>query len=209
MLVYRDVDRARAFYAASGFLNRYNLQSGTRLATKLSFMAGLLAKGIAANGTGDFRSVRVSLGGAVAWRQLIWALTIAMALDPQPGPGSTVIPKLENAATLRLFATQVAEDKGGLRDPTRQQPLVTPSALKDFQDSDLRPPIDKYYRGTGVTAEERIKLVWDAIGTDFGGRYELYERTTQAITSKYASTSRTLQRYAASCRSTPTWPKSA
>lgn len=68
VLVYRDVDRARVFYAASGFLNRYSLQSGTRLATKPSFVAGLFTKGIAANGTGDFRSVWVSLGDAVAWR---------------------------------------------------------------------------------------------------------------------------------------------
>ena len=44
---------------------------------------------------------------------------------------------------------------------------------------DLRPLIDRYYRGTGATAVERIKLfkiVWDAIGTEFGGRHELYER---------------------------------
>ena len=41
-LVYRDVERANAFYPASGFFNRYNLQSGTRLAVKLDFMTGLL-----------------------------------------------------------------------------------------------------------------------------------------------------------------------
>ncbi|HET7131003.1 MAG TPA: 4-hydroxyphenylacetate 3-hydroxylase N-terminal domain-containing protein, partial [Gammaproteobacteria bacterium] len=45
-LVYRDVERANAFYPASGFFNRYNLQSGTRLAVKLDFMAGLLARGL-------------------------------------------------------------------------------------------------------------------------------------------------------------------
>src|SRR5579859_5367979 len=31
VLVYRDVDKATAFYAASGFVNRYNLQSNTRM----------------------------------------------------------------------------------------------------------------------------------------------------------------------------------
>ena len=44
---------------------------------------------------------------------------------------------------------------------------------------DLRPLIDRYYRGTGMDAHDRIKLfklVWDAIGTEFGGRHELYER---------------------------------
>ncbi len=86
VLVYRDIERARRFYAASGFLNRYNLQAGTRLAVKLDLMCGLLAKGLAANGTDDFRGVQASLGEVVAWRNLIWALTTAMCLDPQAGP---------------------------------------------------------------------------------------------------------------------------
>ena len=40
--------------------------------------------------------------------------------------------------------------------------------------------MDKYLRGSnGYDAEQRIKLLkllWDAIGTEFGGRHELYER---------------------------------
>ena len=40
--------------------------------------------------------------------------------------------------------------------------------------------LDKLYRGSnGIDAESKIKvikLLWDAIGTDFGGRGELYER---------------------------------
>jgi len=36
------------------------------------------------------------------------------------------------------------------------------------------------YRGSGgYTAEQRVKLIkllWDAIGSEFGGRHELYER---------------------------------
>lgn len=180
VLVYRDVERARAFYAASGFVNRYNLQSGTRLGVKLDFMSGLFAKGLAANGTEEFRGVQVAQGEVIAWRNLIWALTTAMALDPQPGPGDSVIPKLENAATLRLFATMTwPKVKEIFETYLGGSPLVVPSGREDLQDPDLRPLIDKYYRGSEGSAEERIKLfklIWDAIGTEFGGRHELYER---------------------------------
>ena len=58
-------------------------------------------------------------------------------------------------------------------------PLVTPSGAEDLANPGLRPLIDRYYRGTQTTASERIKLfklLWDAIGTEFGGRHELYER---------------------------------
>ena len=45
---------------------------------------------------------------------------------------------------------------------------------------ELRPLLDRYYRGAnGVDAMTRskvLKLLWDAVGTEFGGRHELYER---------------------------------
>jgi 4-hydroxyphenylacetate 3-monooxygenase len=53
------------------------------------------------------------------------------------------------------------------------------SSARDFQNPELRPYLDKYVRGTGgIEAEERVKLLkllWDAIGSEFGGRGELYE----------------------------------
>ncbi|HVH31562.1 MAG TPA: 4-hydroxyphenylacetate 3-hydroxylase C-terminal domain-containing protein, partial [bacterium] len=104
----------------------------------------------------------------------------AMALDPQPGPGGSELPKTEYAAAGRLFATlawpRVKEifelSLGGA-------PIVVPSSYKDLQDDELRPLLDRFYRGSDASAEERIKLfklIWDAIGTEFGGRHELYER---------------------------------
>ncbi|HEY8885100.1 MAG TPA: 4-hydroxyphenylacetate 3-hydroxylase C-terminal domain-containing protein, partial [Chloroflexota bacterium] len=180
VLVYRDIERANSFYRQSGFLSRYNLQSGTRLGVKLDFMAGLFAKGISANGTDEFRGVQVALGDVLAWRNLIWALTAAMCLDPQPGPGSSVIPRVEHAATLRLFATQCWPTiKEIFETYLGASPLVVPSSYRDLQNPELRPLIDRYYRGSDSTAEARIKLfklIWDAIGSEFGGRHELYER---------------------------------
>ncbi len=180
VLVYRDIERARRFYAASGFLNRYNLQAGTRLGVKLDLMCGLLAKGLAANGTDDFRGVQASLGEVVAWRNLIWALTTAMCLDPQPGPGNSVIPKLEHASTLRLFSTLAwPRVKEIFETILGGAPIVTPSSHKDLENPELRPLLDRYYRGSDSSAEQRIKLfklIWDAIGTEFGGRHEIYER---------------------------------
>src|SRR5262245_65556576 len=55
-LVSRNVERANSFYPASRFLNRYNLQVGTRLAVKLDLMNGLLARGLTCNGTDGHRS---------------------------------------------------------------------------------------------------------------------------------------------------------
>jgi 4-hydroxyphenylacetate 3-monooxygenase len=58
--------------------------------------------------------------------------------------------------------------------------IYQPSSARDWASPEIRPYLDKYVRGSnGVTAIDRIKLMkllWDAIGTEFGGRHELYER---------------------------------
>ncbi len=180
VLVYRDIDRAKQLYAASGFMNRYNLQGGTRLGVKLDLMCGLLVKGLASNGTDEFRGTQAALGEVIAWRNLIWALTAAMSLDPQEGPGGSVMPKLEYAATVRLFSTMAwPRVKDIFETILGGSPIVTPSSYKDLENPELRPLLDQYYRGSDSSAEQRIKLfklIWDAIGTEFGGRHEIYER---------------------------------
>jgi 4-hydroxyphenylacetate 3-monooxygenase len=180
VLVYRDIEKATGFYPASGFMNRYTLQAGTRLAVKFDFVCGLIAQALEANGTAEFRGVQAQLGELIAWGNLMWALTSALALDPQEGPGGMAIPKLEFAVLVRLFGAMawpkveevVAQTLGG-------SPLVVPSTNRDLQNDELRPLIDRFYRGSTGSAHDRIKLfklLWDAVGSEFGARHTLYER---------------------------------
>jgi len=144
-LVYRDVERANAFYPASGFFNRYNLQAGTRLAVKLDFMTGLLARGLEMNGTSEFRGVQAALGEVVAWRTLLWTMTTAMAAEPQPGPGGSVIPRADYAATLRVFSTTAwPAVKDIFENVLGGAPIVAPSGRDDLLSPSLRPVIDRY-----------------------------------------------------------------
>jgi 4-hydroxyphenylacetate 3-monooxygenase len=179
LLVYRDPERANAFYAESRFVNRFTLQAGTRLTVKLEMMAGLFAKAIATNGVDSFRGVQAALGEILAWRHLMMAMTTAMCLDPEPAPGGTVVPKSEYASTIKMFSSECWP---GVRRIFEKQLagslLVAPSSHKDLKNAELGPLIDKYYRGSSGSAEARVKLfklIWDAIGTEFGARHELYE----------------------------------
>jgi aromatic ring hydroxylase len=53
------------------------------------------------------------------------------------------------------------------------------SHASDFKNPQIRPYLDRYLRGSnGYKAEERVKLLkllWDALASEFGGRHELYE----------------------------------
>jgi len=180
VLVYRDVERATGFYAQSGFLNRYTLQAGTRLAVKLDFLTGLISRALKTNGTDGFRGVQAELGELFGWRSLMWAITEALCHDTKRGPGDSVVPNADVAMLVRLFGSiaapkfneAAARILGG-------SPLLVPSSVEDMRNDELRPLIDRFYRGSSGSAEERVKLfklLWDALGSEFGSRHEWYER---------------------------------
>jgi 4-hydroxyphenylacetate 3-monooxygenase len=181
ILIYGDVDAAAAFYARSGFTHRFTLQACTRLAVKLDFLAGLLLKSVEMTGTQDFRGVQVQVGEVIAWRHMFWALTDSMISRPEPWENGTVLPNLEPGASYRVMGQIAYPRVKEIIEQTVASGLIyLNSHASDFKNPELRPIIDKYIRGSnGYDAEKRVKLLklmWDAVGTEFGGRHELYER---------------------------------
>src|SRR5213596_1115016 len=105
VLVYDDVGKSNTFFQHSGFFPRAMLHGCTRLAVKLDFVAGLLLKAAEAVGSAQTRHVQASIGEAIAWRNLFWGLTDAMARAPVRWAGDTVPPNPDYAQAYRLFAT--------------------------------------------------------------------------------------------------------
>jgi len=181
VFVYEDVEKSNSFFHNSGFFPRAMFQGCTRLAVKLDFIAGLLLKAVDAVGSGEIRHVQASVGEAIAWRNLFWALSDAMARAPAPWIGSTVLPNPEYAQAYRLFSTIAYPRVKEIIESILASGLIyLNSHAVDFRTPALRPYLDKFLRGSdGSDAVERIKLMkllWDAMGTEFGGRHELYER---------------------------------
>ncbi|MEZ4632023.1 MAG: 4-hydroxyphenylacetate 3-hydroxylase N-terminal domain-containing protein [Deinococcales bacterium] len=180
VLIYRDVEKTKAFYAASGFFNRYNLQSAVRLVTKLEFCIGLLLKGTEASGTAEFRGVQAKIGELIALKDTLWGLTTAMVYDTEASVGTTVVPKLKLAAAARLLGTNTWHQVRDIFETILAgAPIYTVSSYKDLKVLELESSIEAYYRGTNLAAHERIKLfklIWDALYSEFAGRHSLYER---------------------------------
>ncbi|ASR02341.1 4-hydroxyphenylacetate 3-hydroxylase family protein [Gordonia rubripertincta] len=181
VFMYGDVDKINAFFPQSGFLPRFTLQGCTRLAVKLDFIAGLLLKALDCTGAGGFRGVQTRVGEVIGWRNLFWSLSDAMVNNPEPWIGDTVIPKLEYGLTYRMFAQQgYPRVKEIIEQDVASGLIYLPSSSADFKSPDVRPYLDKYVRGSdGIVAVDRVKVMkalWDSIGSEFGGRHELYER---------------------------------
>jgi 4-hydroxyphenylacetate 3-monooxygenase len=181
VFIYGDPEKASTFFPGSGFLHRFTFHGVTRLAVKLDFIAGLLMKGLDATGSKDFRGIQTRVGEVIGWRNLFWGLSDAMAKTPDEWAHGSVLPHLDYGLAYRWFMTVgyprvreiIMQDLGSSL-------IYLPSSAADLQSPQTRPYLDTYLRGSGgMDAEERIKLmklVWDSIGSEFGGRHELYER---------------------------------
>ena len=181
VFVHRDIEMLKAFYPKSGFVNGYTFQSATRMSVKLDFIIGILSKALKATGTENFRGVQVQLGEVIGWRNLIWSLTDAMAGAPDPWVGGAVLPSMKAATAYRIFSTEAYPQIKAIIEKIVASGLIyLPSSNKDFNNTEIDKYLEKYVRGSnGMGHRERIKimkLLWDAIGTEFGGRHELYER---------------------------------
>ena len=163
-----------------GFLPRALLHGCTRLAVKLDFIAGLLLKAVEATGSKDFRGVQANVGEVLVWRNLFWGLTEAMVRNPKPWIGDYLLPDIEPAGAYQITSTMAYTKVKYLIEQTVASGLIyLNSSARDFKNPAIRPYLDKYMRGSnGYNAVDRVKLLkllWDAIGTEFGGRHELYE----------------------------------
>jgi 4-hydroxyphenylacetate 3-monooxygenase len=138
-------------------------------------------KAVAVAGTSEYRGVQANVGEIVAWRNLFWGLTDAMARNPMPWIGDAVLPNVEQGMAYRVFAPIAYPRIKDIIENTVASGLIyLNSHAADWKSSEVRPYLDKYIRGSnGVEALDRVKLLkllWDAMGTEFGGRHELYER---------------------------------
>ncbi|MEM9141085.1 MAG: 4-hydroxyphenylacetate 3-hydroxylase C-terminal domain-containing protein, partial [Pseudomonadota bacterium] len=181
VLVYKDLDMLKAFYPRSGFFNGFTFQACTRLAVKLDFMAGVLNLALRASGTQDFRGVQTQLGEVINWRNTFWALSDGMAGNPQPWVDGCVLPNGSTSSAYRMLATEAwPRVKEIVQQVVASGLIYLPSSARDFANPSIDRYLKQYVRGSnGVDYKDRIKimkLLWDAIGSEFGGRHELYER---------------------------------
>jgi 4-hydroxyphenylacetate 3-monooxygenase len=209
VLVYEDLEKSATFFQHSGFFPRAMLHGCTRLAVKLDFITGLMLKAAEAVGSAEPRHIQASIGEVIAWRNLFWGLSDAMARAAVSWAGTTVLPNPEYAQAYRLFATIAWPRVKEICESILGSALIyLNSHAVDFKTPELRTYLDKYLRGSdGSNAVERtklMKLLWDAIGTEFGGRHELYERnyagapeTIRFLTWQMAQTSGAAGRFKA------------
>ena len=168
---------AKQFHATPAHVYQ-NYQCQIRLMVKMKFLAGL-ARGITdTNGTAAFPQVREMLGQIAAEAQMVDALVHSMEVKGRQ-EGQYFVPDRHT-----LYASQVLTQQlygkvvTTLRDLAGGGVIMLPSSIEDFADPYIASIIDKTQQSPVRSSRERVKffkLVWDAIGSEFGSRHTQYE----------------------------------
>ncbi len=175
--VFLAYDPARANALRLPLFKWAGYSSLTRLLVKLDLMIGTAHLMAATSGADTSPQVQAELGELIMYTELCRSALRGAEADCYTTPGGLTAPS--NVYHIRSFMAMAAEHLVDLlRHVGTSAQLGTPM-VGDFDVPELQPLIERYYRGRGLSARERVKLcklAWELTGDSFAGRQTLYER---------------------------------
>ena len=169
VFAYGDIDKVNTFFRDRAFA-AVHVQGCTRLAVKLDFLAGLLLKAVEATGVKIFAACRPRWAkSGVA--QPVLGPDDAMAHTDAVDTGLRAPESRLRSGVSGDGQPGLSEDQGDHREPAGQRADICRRARSISRIGDS-PYLDQFVRGSnGYSAVDRVKLMklmWDAIGTEFG-----------------------------------------
>jgi 4-hydroxyphenylacetate 3-monooxygenase len=179
VFAYRDIAVTSGQFQRTAAHSLGNTQAQIRFATKLTFYAGLARRIAEGSGSIDDSKTKLRLGELAAKCQLpLSFLEAAEATSFQDGFG------VENPGHASLYAAMTLQPKlmndvlYAMREMSSGGVIQLPSSSASFDDPTSAADIERYIRWPNLDASDRVqllKLVWDAIGSEFAGRHQQYE----------------------------------
>ena len=178
IFVYKDVAMAQKQFHATPAHVFQNYQCQIRLMVKMRFLVGL-ARGVTeTNGTLAFPQVREALGELAAEAELVDALVRSMEIKGTK-ERDYFVPDRHTLYAAQVLTQQLyGKMVNTIRDLAGGGVIMLPSSVEDFADPYIASIVRKTQRSPARSPEERVKffkLVWDAIGSEFGSRHTQYE----------------------------------
>ncbi|MFI8827893.1 4-hydroxyphenylacetate 3-hydroxylase family protein [Streptomyces sp. NPDC053431] len=191
VLTYRDpATTAAIWWETPAYLN-FTHQSATRFWTKLEFLTGLAVLITRSNGTERLPAVAQALGrllGMVAQAKA-FVLAAEASWEEVDGGRGGVRPGQEISFAQRIMAGELyPRAVQDIRLLAGGALVQLPASGRDLLHPEVGPLLRRYAGTPEDTAEERIKLLklaWDALGSEFAGRHEQYERLYQGAPHVY------------------------
>ncbi|MFE9581500.1 4-hydroxyphenylacetate 3-hydroxylase family protein [Nocardia sp. NPDC006044] len=175
---YGDVDAANRLYDVTTARHHTGQHGIVRGAAKAELLVGIAIALAEMSGTNAFLHVQEMLGEVLGSLELAKAGVLAAEANAAPSAWGTHTPAIEPIMALRYHFPKLTARMIEVIQILGGGSLLGTPAEEDLR-SELWPAIEPFFRGRGVSGEERVrllKLAWDATGSAFGQRQMQYER---------------------------------
>src|SRR5438876_3787975 len=191
VFVYRNVELVTAQFHESPAHVTANFQSLVRFGVKLELLAGLAMKLVeVGRGEGD-ANTQATLGGEIAtFCAMFDALVKAAERFPLVSEGYARPHPQYIYAGMSLQLRLIVDLYRTVRELAGGAFQDLPSSEASFLSPETRAHTERYYRSTAAGARDRVKLlklIWDFIGTESGGRqlqYEMFYSAAQPVVNR-------------------------
>jgi 4-hydroxyphenylacetate 3-monooxygenase len=179
VFAYRDIEAVRAQFQATAAHSLGNTQAQTRFAVKMRLIAGLARRLCDDAGTSVDGKTRQRLGVIAAHASVPEAFLLAAEAGATVDAEGVARPDPGMLYTAMTLQPQLATEINRLvRELAGGSVIQLPSSVAAFGEAVSAGDLDRFVRWPNATAVERIKLlklVWDAVGSEFAGRHLQYE----------------------------------
>ena len=191
VFVYKNVELVTAQFHESPAHTTANFQSMVRFGVKLEFMAGLVAKLVEVQGGGGDATTQATLGGEIAAHCAAFdALAKAAEQFPLISEGYARPHPQYVYAGMSLQRRIIVDMYRTVRELAGGAFQNMPSSEASFTSPETASSTERYYQSSSHSARDRIKLlklIWDFIGTEYGGRqlqYEMFYSAAQPVVNR-------------------------
>jgi 4-hydroxyphenylacetate 3-monooxygenase len=177
--IYRDIELTYGQFVETAAHALGNFQAQVRFWSKLQFLVGLVKRIADRNGQSAAFDVQGRLGELAARATLVEGLIIAQESMAITDKNGVVWPNPQMLyANQTLQSSLYPEMVQTVRDMMGGSLIQLPSSSRDFADPHIAADLHRYVRWPSTDGYERVKLLkllWDMIGSEFGGRHVQYE----------------------------------
>jgi 4-hydroxyphenylacetate 3-monooxygenase len=188
VFIHRRVDLVNAQFHETASHTLANFQALVRFAVKLEFMAGLALKLARVQSAEEQPATQAALGGEIAALCASFdALVQAAERNPVVRNGVARPHPQYVYAGMSLQRRLIGDMLRAIRELAGGAFQNVPSSEASFLAAETRADTERYYRSATASARDRIKLIkliWDFVGTEFGGRqlqYEMFYSASQPV----------------------------
>ena len=191
VFVYKNVELVTAQFHESPAHVTANFQSLVRFGVKLELLAGLVAKMAEVQGSATDPTTQATLGGEIAaYCATFEALMYAAERFPLVSEGYARPHPQYIYAGMSLQRRFIVDMYRTVRELAGGAFQNMPSSEASFLSPETAASTERYYQSGTHGARERIKLlklVWDFVGTEYGGRqlqYEMFYSAAQPVVNR-------------------------